>query len=130
MAEIDFNYSGKESADTYAKHLSQSMNDEYDRDHIISHGVSSWKLNKQDVKDVIECLDRTKARIFVATRDFEGLEIEDNWEKETWYGTDYAQNQLDLNHISVGRLLSHHVERVDRPLLDALQRRSVLAIST
>ena len=104
MDQIGFNYASKQPADAYAKSLSRSMNEEeYKREHIVSLGVSEWEFNKEDVQDIIDCLELRKSRMILAAKVFEGVEVprEDEWMKERWYGTEYAKREFDLEGLPV-----------------------------
>jgi insulysin len=110
MKQIGFNYASKQPADVYARSLSQSMNEEeYKREHIVSHSISEWEFNKGDVQDIIDCLELRNARIMLAAKVFEGVDVppKDEWMKERWYGTEYAKREFDPEELPVSYVAEH-----------------------
>ncbi|KAG8823841.1 hypothetical protein FRC19_003029 [Serendipita sp. 401] len=101
MAQISFANAEKYAPDAYAKTISQSMNGIYKRDHLISRGVKSWTFNKAHIEDIIRCMTFDKARIFVAAKSFDSMNVQSNWEKEKWYGTEYTKQSLNRDILSI-----------------------------
>ncbi|CAG8640586.1 6728_t:CDS:10, partial [Acaulospora colombiana] len=94
MSEINFLYTSKYNPDAYAKMLSQVMNDDIGREHILSGGVFDWKFDPLNIEHLISCLTPQQSRIFVAAKNFNVLQLSGSWEKERWYGTKFLQQEF------------------------------------
>lgn len=105
VAQLKFDYAEPYAPDTFAKSLAQAMNNSYlQRSHIVSHGVREWELDKSAVQDVLECLVPQRASVFVAARNFKGIEAElddERWETEPWYGAEFQRGELAVNALPV-----------------------------
>lgn len=106
METIGFNHAEKYSSQQYTKNLSQAMNNGYEREHIISEGVFDWQLDEGHIRDIIASLTVENSRAFIAAKSFEGIAENIKWEKEKWYGTEYAQRSLISTDFSVIVFLS------------------------
>lgn len=97
MGDIGFKYREKSgSLGTYTKMLARRMNAPYAREHILSCGVDEWQFDSAAIETVIACLTLSRARVFVAAREFEGIDnAVGEWEAEKWYGTEYLRSRLD-----------------------------------
>ncbi|PVG04445.1 hypothetical protein CPB86DRAFT_778728 [Serendipita vermifera] len=94
MSEINFLYTSKYNPDAYATLLSHAMNDDIEREHILSRGVFDWKFDPLNIEKLISCLTPQQSRIFVAAKNFNVLELSGSWEKERWYGTKFLQQDF------------------------------------
>ncbi|KAG8795268.1 Insulinase (Peptidase M16) [Serendipita sp. 399] len=94
MAQIYFANADKYAPDAYAKTISQSMNGEYKPEHIISRGILAWTFNRSYIEDILQCMTFEKARILVAANSFDSLDVRTVWEKEIWYGTEFAKHSI------------------------------------
>lgn len=110
MGQIGFNNTSKYPADFYAKSLSRTMNEEeLKREHIVSHGILEWEFKKEDAQDIIDCLELRKARMMLAAKVFDGVDVpqEGEWMKERWYGTEYAKREFDPEELPVSHVTEH-----------------------
>jgi secreted Zn-dependent insulinase-like peptidase len=101
MAIINFNNSEKYSPQDYAKTVSRAMNEEYEREHVLSLGVLDWQFDPNHIRDIIRCLTVDNSRIFIASKLVEEVSGNVDWEKEKWFGTEYAKRPLTSTDFSV-----------------------------
>jgi secreted Zn-dependent insulinase-like peptidase len=102
MSEINFLYTSKYSPDAYATYLSQAMNEDVEREHIISRGVFNWTFDPANINELVSCLTPENSRIFVAAKTFDVLGLNGDWEKERWYGTRFLQQEFSPAALKVG----------------------------
>jgi len=107
MGEIHFRFAEKANADDYAIMIAGNMNKPYAREHVLSGRQRVWDWDESEVRGLLEEMVPEKARVMFCTKDAKEFgernrkrrkkkqEDEDGeWEKETWYGTEYRVRRL------------------------------------
>lgn len=92
LAEIHFRFQEKIAADDYAVSLSKGLNHPYAREHVLSGRTRVWEHNEEQVRALLDEMVPSKTRVMFCARHLEDNEGE--WQKETWYGTEYRIKKM------------------------------------
>ncbi|KIP05202.1 hypothetical protein PHLGIDRAFT_129039 [Phlebiopsis gigantea 11061_1 CR5-6] len=108
-AKTHFRFREKSQPHTYARELARRLLDPVPPERILDFGALVREWDETGVRELLEALVPERGRVLLMAKDHDagvlgnGVGVEQVWEKERWYGTEYVVKKLDDEFIQEAR---------------------------
>lgn len=95
LGEINFKFANKMAPDSLAAALAVRLNQWYTTEDVLRGPYMHSEYSPDAIKEVLNSLRPENARVFLAAKSFEDIDLQGRWLQEKWYGTDYMHGPLE-----------------------------------
>jgi len=114
LSEISFRNREKSQSHTYVISLTQRLEEDPPTQWLLNADSLYREYNEAATETILDCLLPERARLMLSAKDHENL-VETSriyWQKEKWYGTEYAVRKFSSDMLEVSScVIIHGVER-------------------
>ena len=91
LAALHFKHTSKLQPHAYARGLARDLLLPFPPERLLDGGALVREWDPHAVREILDLLDVSRARIAVCAKEHEAAVVGENreWEKERWYGTEY-----------------------------------------
>jgi insulysin len=95
LGEINFEFASKGTPESFATSLAVRLNQRYTTEDVLCGPYLYSEYPHDAVKEILDSLRPEIARVLLAAKSFEDIDLQGQWLKEKWYGTDYMHGSLE-----------------------------------
>ena len=124
MAKTRFRFQEKSQPHTYARELARRLLDPVPPERVLDCGALVREWDEKGVRELLDLLVPEKGRVLLMAKDHDACVlgnsdgVEQVWEKEKWYGTEYAVKKLGddfVREVCPSLLTFSIIKRLHRP---------------
>lgn len=105
LSALRFRFAEKRRPDSYATWVSEHLSHPIPRSLVLSGPQLTWDWDEKLVHEMLAGLNVETGRVVVMAKDHSvvGKSTETVWQKEPWYGTEYAVDTMDAEFMEAAR---------------------------